>query len=272
MSLLSICLVSHRFCGLATPLIYHRVLVSPNQIIDISDPSPEEPFYSFKTNIATYTRHVTVDKALDWPAFGKLLSKMQRLEEIMWLYFETPFPAIIKEILQEQPKVKLHIENLSIGYRTDVENIHKPTLDLLRSLISISSIHTVKVVTKYEQPVIMRWLKDVLLSSRNLEVLHITLPRNENGDIEWQCDGLGAYDLCVEDDEQLKSLTDLVYESRLADISENRLIPISFFDWPNIRHVELRGPSMNHYVEDLLAKGMFQRHALETFPVEIVKG
>lgn len=224
-------------------------MVPPNRIRYVPGTPPDEACYCFETNIYNYTHHFTVDRELDWSSFGKLLLKLPRLEAITWLFFETPFPAIIKEVLQRRPRVKLYIENMSIGYRTDLENIHNATLAILKSLIGISSIHTVKVETKYEEPVIMRWLKDVLLSSKNLEVLHLTLPRNNNGNIEWHCDGLGAYDLCVEDSERLDSLTELVYESRLPDETENQLIPMSFFNWSKIRHLELRGPSLSRYVK-----------------------
>lgn len=83
--------------------------------------------------------------------------------------------------------------------------------------MGIWNIRSIKVDIGYEHPVAMRWLKDVLLSSPHLEVLHLTLPKSE--DDPWHNDGLGIFDFCIEPGERLSSLKELVYESRFAQVT-----------------------------------------------------
>jgi hypothetical protein len=154
-------------------------------------------WYTFGDHIMAYTRHVTVKSKLDWLLFAKLLSKMQNLNRITWLFWGEPFPAAVKNLLQTSPNVKLWIEGMSVGDRSDDEDVQQGDVDLLKSLVGIPNARAAKVEINYEHPVTMRWLKDVLLSSCNLEILHLTLPRNQDGRIDWSCDGLGAYDFCV---------------------------------------------------------------------------
>jgi hypothetical protein len=121
------------------------------------------------------------------------------------------------------------------------------------SLVGCPNIHSIKVEIGYEHPVSMRWLKDVLLASPKLEILHMTLPRHRNG-ISFRCDGLGVYNLCVQPGETLSSLKELVYEARTLygrlDL-QSFSIPASFFNWSKIRHLELRGLPMFHLIRSL---------------------
>lgn len=105
----------------------------------------------------------------------------------------------------------------------------------------------------------MRWLKDVLLSSKSLERLSMTLPRLETGRIDFSDDGLGSYDLCVEPGERLESLNKLVYESRIPFTKP--LIPTSFFNWDKICHLELRGHRMISFLRTLSPHNL-QLHTL----------
>jgi hypothetical protein len=121
------------------------------------------------------------------------------------------------------------------------------------SLVECPNIHSIKVEIGYEHPVSMRWLKDVLLASPKLEILHMTLPRTSQG-ISFRCDGLGVYNLCVQPGETLSSLKELVYEARAPygrfDL-QSFSIPASFFDWSKLRHLELRGLPMFHFIRSL---------------------
>ncbi|KAE8443787.1 hypothetical protein EG329_001381 [Mollisiaceae sp. DMI_Dod_QoI] len=256
-SLLSMCLTAHRFCRLATSLIYQQVSIPSRQLQDNDDKTLlEERFYNFEANVVAYARHITVCCLLNWFLFSNLLSRMQHLETVTWHFWDSPFPSIVKKVLRKQcPNVKLYIENLSIGYRTDDEDVQTADLNLLKSLVGIQNIHAVKVVINYEHPVSMRWLKDALISSKNLEVLHLSPPRNHDGRIEWRNDDLGQYDLCVEEGERLESLTELVYESR--SFYATKLIPVSFFNWSKIRHLELRGHILRHYVHFLQTQEVY---------------
>jgi hypothetical protein len=129
-------------------------------------------------------------------------------------------------------------------------------LNLLKSLVSCRNIHSVKVEIEYEHPVTMRWLKDVLLSSEGLKVLHLTLPRGRDGKVQWLADGLGFYDLCVQPGERLSPLVELVYEGRMPPQEERSVIPASFFDFTQIRHLELRGPIMDMFLMTLKDKSL----------------
>ncbi|CZR67343.1 uncharacterized protein PAC_17242 [Phialocephala subalpina] len=262
-SLLNVCLVSQQLCRLASSLIYQQVSIPANKIQDDDQNPAEEIRYTFEANVVAHTRHLTVDNSMNWSAFRNLLPRMQRLETITWHFWETPFPAIIKRVLSKQlPDVKLYIEEFSIGYRTDDEDVQKADLNLLKSLVGIPNIHAAKVEINYEHPVSMRWLKDVLLSSKKLEILHLTLPRNRDGRIEWGHDDLGVYDLCIEDGEQLENLKELVYECRCYDFK--KIVPISFFNWSKIRHLELRGHVLRYYVDYLRTQDVyFQTLVLE---------
>ncbi len=142
----------------------------------------------------------------------------------------------------------MFIEDLSIGFRTDAEEVQANDLNILKSLVSCRNIHSVKVEIGYEHPVTMRWLKDVLLSSLNLRILHLTLPRDRDGKVEWRADGLGFYDLCVQQGERLSPLTELVYEWRVPGQAERSIIPASFFDFTQIRHLELRSPTIDLFL------------------------
>jgi hypothetical protein len=170
-----------------------------------------------------------------------------------WLYWEDPFPAIIKKRLHESwPDAKLFIEPLLIGFRTDDEEVQANDLNLLKSLVDCRNIHSVKVEIEYEHPVTMRWLKDVLLSSPKLNILHLTLPRGRDGKPQWPADGLGFYDLCVQQGDRLSPLTELVYETRIPFAKdEQSVIPASFFDFSQIHHLELRGPIVDRFLMTL---------------------
>ncbi|KUJ21391.1 uncharacterized protein LY89DRAFT_432668 [Mollisia scopiformis] len=217
--------------------------------------------------LLAHTRHLTVDRRLDWMSFSKLLSRTRRLESITWLFWEASFPAEVKEVLlKHSPDVKLSVESLSIGHRTDDEDVQNADLNLLKSLVGIPNVHTMKVEINYEHPVAMRWLKDVLLSSRNLETLHLTLPRNQDGRIDWDYDGLGVYDLCIEKGEQLESLKELVYEARQPPWSPKQLIPTSFFNWSKIHHLQLRGHALHYYVKYLHTQDVY----FQTLSIEFI--
>lgn len=142
------------------------------------------------------------------------------------------------EALQLLPNIELHVENLVVGSRPDDEVQAK---SMPTSIMDIWNIRSIKVHIGYEHPVAMRWLKDVLLSSPRLEVLHLTLPRSE--DDPWRSDGLGIFDFCIEPGERLSSLKELVYESRFCP-GDACTIPASFFNWMKIRTLTLRGLRM----------------------------
>lgn len=170
-----------------------------------------------------------------------------------WLYWDDPFPRIIQKCLSKSwPNAKLFIEGLSIGFQTDVDEVQLLELDLLKSLVDFQNIHSVKVVIEYENPVAMRWLKDVLLGSPKLEIFHLTLPRDRDGKVEWTADGLGSYDLCVESGECLAPLKELLYEIRRPPYTEDRpLIPPSFFNLTQIRCLELKGFDIEKFLVQL---------------------
>jgi hypothetical protein len=127
-------------------------------------------------------------------------------------WWDHPFPKIIKKRLQASwPDAKLFLEDISIGFQNDVDDGQVIELDLIKSLVGIQNIYSVKFTIEYEHPVAMRWLKDVLLNSPNLRILHLTLPRSPDGDVDLSADGLGSYDLCVEPGERLPLLDELVY-------------------------------------------------------------
>lgn len=168
------------------------------------------------------------------------------------MHWEAPFPAIIKNRLHKSwPDAKLFIEDLSVGFRTDAEEVQANDLNLLKSLVGCHNTHSVKVEIGYEHPVTMRWLKDVLLNGPKLKILHLTLPRGRDGKVQWRADGLGFYDLCVQQGECLSQLTELVYEGRVPPQEERSVIPASFFDFTQIRHLELRGPIMDRFLMTL---------------------
>jgi hypothetical protein len=150
------------------------------------------------------------------------------------------------------------VEELRIGTRDD-EEVEESDRTLLMSLMDIKNISSIKTEIYYEHPLAMRWLKDALISSKNLKILHITLPRNSLGIAEWSNDALGAFDLCAEPGDQLLSLQELIYESRVVidDLdSVPKTIPVSFFNWALIRHLTLRGQMMISLVMVLPAQHM----------------
>lgn len=266
-SLLNVCLVSRQLCRLASSLIYRRVSIPSNKIQADDQNQAKEIKYTFEANLIAHTRHITVGESLKWSTFSHLLARMQHLETVTWHFWETPFPSSVKRVISKQlPGIRLHVEKLSIGHRTDDEDVQTADLNLLKSLVDIPNIHSVKIEINYEHPVSMRWLKDVLLSSKRLEVLHLTLPRNRDGRIYWGYDDLGTYDLGIEEGEQLESLTELVYESRCY--YPMKIIPLSFFPWSKIRHLELRGHVLRHYASYLLTQDVY----FETLVLEFIAG
>ncbi|KAE9379586.1 hypothetical protein N431DRAFT_159822 [Stipitochalara longipes BDJ] len=245
-SLLDLCLVSKRFCTISSPLLYRCLRISPHNLEKLHSHDCVTSPYTFRANMLTYSRHITVNEVLDWDLFADILSGMQRLDTIRWHYWDDPFPITVKNcLIKLWPDSKLFVEDLSIGFQTDVDEVQLLELDLLKTLVSFQNIHSVKVVIEYEHPVAMRWLKDVLLSSPKLTILHLTLPRNREGLIEWLADGLGSYDLCAQPGERLGPLDELVYETRLpaqsAQEHDHTFIPASFFDLTRIRLLTLRG-------------------------------
>jgi hypothetical protein len=64
--------------------------------------------------------------------------------------------------------------------------------------------------------------------------------------------------------ERLESLKELVYEARQPQLSERQLIPISFFNWSRIRHLQLRGHVMSLYIKSMGTKDVqFETLVLE---------
>ncbi len=103
---------------------------------------------------------------------------------------------------------------------------------------------------------------------QTLEILHITLPRLSNGRMDWSCDNLGLYGLCVEPGEKLAALTELVYEARVPYVFEDCIIQVSFFNWSRIGHLELRGHRTYHFVESLIGQTL----RLETLIIDFFCG
>jgi len=137
-------------------------------------------------------------------------------------------------------------------------------MELLKSLVGLQSVRSIKTVINYEHPVAIRWLKDVILSCPRLNVLHLRVPRDWQGQPNWQSDGLGSYDLSVEPGEKSGPLTELVYES--THPFSPPMIPVSFFDWTRLRRLELRGHGMYHLIKSLEGHQL----VLESFKVEFI--
>jgi hypothetical protein len=185
-----------------------------------------------------------------------------------WIHWwDHPFPKIIKHRLQASwPDAKLLLEDLSIGFQNDVDEGQVIELDLLKRLVSIQNIYSVKLTIEYENPVTMRWLKDMLLSSPNLKILYLTLPECPDGDVDWLSDGLGSYNLCIESGERLPPLDELVYEMRHhRQAVDQPFIPASFFDLTKIRHLTLTGSNVVEFRRQL--KGLFF-HYLESIIID----
>jgi hypothetical protein len=146
------------------------------------------------------------------------------------------------------PNAKLYLEGLSVGLQTHVDKLQIIDLNLLKSLVDFHNIHSIQVAIEYEHPVAMRWLKNVLLGSPNLRILHLTLPRTRDGKVDWLADGHGTYDLCVQPGERLSPLRELVFETRKPLEDDRSIIPSSFFDFTQMRRLELRGFNMDRFL------------------------
>jgi hypothetical protein len=172
-----------------------------------------------------------------------------------WLHWEERFPSVIKGRLHQLwPDAKLYLEGLSVGLQTHVDEVQIIDLNLLKSLVDFHNIHSIQVVIEYEHPIAMRWLKNVLLGSPNLRILHLTLPRTRDGKVDWLADGHGTYDLCVQPGERLSPLTELVFETRKPLEDDRSIIPSSFFDFTQMHRLELRGFNMDRFLLPLASQ------------------
>jgi hypothetical protein len=117
----------------------------------------------------------------------------------------------------------------------------------------------------YEEPEAMRRFKQLLMSCKNLEALHLRLPTDHEGRTNWASDGNGIYNFGVEADDRLSSpLKELVYHSRGGYTGRDNFIPSSFFDLSQLSRLEVRGHHMISFTRTL--QGKFKQ--LESLEIE----
>ena len=138
-------------------------------------------------------------------------------------------------------------------------------LQTLNSLFGCQNIHSIDASIDCYFPGPMPRLKEVILSCMRLEVLRLHLPRDEDGYLPPSRTLSMQFDLYVKPDEKLPPLKELTIDSRIThDNNKISLIPKSFWNWSQIRHLELRGQSMSRFLNSIQGHISY----LETLVVE----
>lgn len=220
-------------------------------------------------NVIAYSHHITVQGGvLNWALLAELLTRLKRLDYLRctnledmrslysrtfrWNTWEEPFPPNVGQCLAEfWPNAVLHVENLPVGYESEVLGIQKLDCELLDQLPGSRNIRAITADVKYEHPSLVRCLKQALLRCENLETLHLRTPRLK-GQYDPESNGpSGAvFDLDIQLEESLAPLRELIFETRL--LLQPRNTPTNrnrFWNFSNLRHLELRGTSMMQFIE-----------------------
>lgn len=176
---------------------------------------------------------------------------------LSWDLSNQPFPALVAEVLNEKwPNAKLFIEALPM--RGDDPTLDDEGEDLLNrrtlnSLLGCGNIYSINAFTDCNFPGQMRRLKEIILSCKRLEVLHLRLWRNEDGRLPTSQAESSEFDLCVESGDKLPPLKELAIDSKIFTPTSPTTvsIPSTFWNWSQIRHLELRGQNMLFFLESI---------------------
>src|SRR4051812_23576229 len=172
------------------------------------------------------------------------------LTVVRWNSWGEPIPASVLLCLSDvRPETRLYIESLPVAKKVEDLGAEQRNLKILDSLMSCRRIYSIKADVSYENASSTTRFKEVLISCPNLEVLHLRYPREEQSRTLPR-EGL---DFGVETGEKLHHLKELVYEccSGSYTTEERKTIPSTFFDFTELRHLELRGKHMHGFIESL---------------------
>ena len=62
--------------------MYRRICIPARNVRTLKIPPGSSTGYNFQSNLIAHTRHITVDWALNWIVFARLISEMKLLETL----------------------------------------------------------------------------------------------------------------------------------------------------------------------------------------------
>lgn len=172
-------------------------------------------------------------------------------------YWNEPFPLEVRKVLTEKwPSANLFIE--ALPRHLEVATLH-----------GLQNIYSIKITVNGQLRQTSDWMRQLILvicSCKRLEILHIRLPRDEDGFLPFSDAHWPQIDRLVEPGEKLLALKELALDCRVThDNHAMGLIPLGFWNGTQIRHLELRGPCYFRSLQHLM-QGKILR--LDTLVIE----
>lgn len=146
----------------------------------------------------------------------------------------------------------MHIESFRLP--SEHPSAFDPTVfnhltNLLKPFLGLPNLTVLKIEYASIHSVPMKYLKTFLLHSKQLEVLHLTVPRDENGTLQWVAPSRRDLQPAEQPSGKVSPLQELVYES--AAELEEQIFPVSFFDTTKLCHLELRGDMSRSFIRQI---------------------
>ena len=180
-SLYDLRLASRKFNILVHPIIYRHVKLNNALVrcfeVDNETVIPPEVVFvrkSVRTAMCTFTRQITINEALNWASVVNLLSSLKTLNHLHWSlwkkdrwFYGDPIKipqSVLDGLAERWPSAQISVDNLESNSILDISSL--PPARLM-------SLKMQGVVPRREERQVVPTLKNTLLASDELKVLHL---------------------------------------------------------------------------------------------------
>ena len=187
-SLRAVRLASRQFNVLVNPIVYRHLKLNkaivkcfdmyhePGVLHEVVDARGK-----VRSAICTYTRQITIDKALNWSSVVNMLSSLGQFHQLNWHFWEMErvfahsrpnqvLPSISSCLAERWPSAKLSVNKLRLISESVKEFMALPSTNLVS--LKLQGLFR-RYPSQYDRPQIDRTLKSFLLQCDQLTVLHL---------------------------------------------------------------------------------------------------
>lgn len=267
-SLRAVRLASRRFHVLVNPIAYRHLKLNkaivkcfdvlyhePGVLLEVVDARRE-----VRRAICTYTRQVTIDRALDWPSVVGMLSSLGQFHQLNWHFWETEtvsahsrlnqgLRSISGCLAERWPSAKLSVDKLSLMSGSVKEFMALPPTNLVS--VQLQGLFR-RYPSQYDLSQIDRTLKAFLLQCDQLTVLHLVHLGSGNRFLEEE----------IEQSERLPPVGQLYLRNYIWLHSPS--IANSFWNWSRLTSLRLEKVNIIQFLESVLPENLRQLRSLIT--------
>lgn len=261
-SLRAVRLASTKFNVLATPIVYRHLKLN-KAIVECFDIDHEPSVLNeivdarrkVKSAICTYTRQITIDKALDWSSIDNMLSSLGQFHQLNWQFWESDryfvhsrpkqvLQRISSRLTERWPSAKLSIDKLSLISVYTTEFTALPSTNLI-------TLKLQGLVRRYPSQFDCR-LKAFLLQCDQLNELHLVYLES----------GSRFLDEEIEQSERLPPIKQLYL--RNYDWLHSPGPANNFWNWSRLTSLRLEKVNIIQFLESVLPENLLQLRSLTT--------